>query len=428
MDNSKFAGPYRTLSTLIKHRRNHFITGVLFAGCVMLACTTDVPISEEKLVMERSDEPVEDSTSVPTVQGNTDVPAFALDPSWPAPIANDQSHGPDLTRNAMSIAVDPRDHVWILQTPTREERDDELAGTSQTSRIFEFDSAGNFVRGWGGPSTSSSWMEEPDSVLPYPSGTPAEHGMFIDHQNNIWVTGNGHVALKFSSHGELLLQIGTLGTTSGSNDTQLLGNSCELTIDPTTNEVYVADGYINRRVIVFDALSGDYKRHWGAYGNRPIDFRLLDNGLYADSIELHDPEGPVQQQFLAVHCVRVSKDGLVYVCDRQRNRVQVFQRDGTFVTEVSLAEGTPAELGFPAGIGSVNFGSASTVGFSVDAEQEFLYVGDNMNAKIWILRRRNLQLLGSIDTKAQANHYLSVDSAGNIYNSGLQKFMLQSIR
>jgi len=428
MDNSKSAGPCRTLSTLIKYKHNHFITGVLFISGVMLGCTTDVPMSEENLGVEQADAPLEGSPSVPTVQGNTDVPTFALAPSWPAPIVSDQSHGPDLTRNAMSIAVDPRDHVWILQTPTREERDDELAEISETPRIFEFDSAGNFVRGWGGPNTSSSWMEEPDSVLPYPSGTPAEHGMFIDHQNNIWVTGNGHVALKFSLDGELLLQIGTLGTTSGSNDTQLLGNSCELTIDPTTNEVYIADGYINRRVIVFDALSGDYKRHWGAYGNRPIDFRLLDNGLYADSTELHDPEGPVQQQFLAVHCVRVSRDGLVYVCDRQRNRVQVFQRDGTFVTEVSIAAGTPAELGFPAGIGSVNFGSASTIGFSADAEQEFLYVGDNMNAKIWIFRRLTLELLSSLNTKSQANHYLSVDSAGNIYNSGLQKFMLQGIR
>ena len=266
-------------------------------------------------------------------------------------------------------------------------------------------------------------MEGIDPTPPYPAGTPAEHGMFVDHQNNVWVTGNGHVALKFTRDGEILLQIGELWNTKGSNDHMLLGNSCELTVDPDTNEVYIADGYINRRIIVFDADTGEYKRHWGAYGNRPVDFRLLDDGLYADPTELFDPGGPPQQQFLAVHCVRVAKDGLVYVCDRQRNRVQVFQRDGTFVTEVSVAQDTPAELGFPEGVGAVNFGSASTVGFSTDSEQRYLYVGDNMNAKIWIFRRQDLELLGSFDTARNANHYLSVDSTGNIYNSGLQKFV-----
>ena len=124
----------------------------------------------------------------------------------------------------------------------------------------------------------------------------------------------------------------------------------------------------------------------------------------------------------------MARDGLVYVCDRQRNRVQVFQRDGAFVTEFSVAADTPAELGFPEGVGATNFGPASTIGFSVDPAQEFLYVGDNMNAKIWIFRRRDLQLLGSIDTKPRANHYLSIDSLGNIYNSGLQKFVRAAVR
>ncbi len=220
------------------------------------------------------------------------------------------------------------------------------------------------------------------------------------------------------------MQIGRVGETGGSNDTELLGNSCELTVDPSTNEVYIADGYINRRVIVFDSRTGDYKRHWGAYGNAPGDFELDDNGLYTDDSQLHIPGGPPQPQFLAVHCVRVADDGLVYVCDRQRNRVQVFQRDGTYVTEFAVAPETPAELGFRQGVGATNFGSASTIGFSRDPTQHFMYVGDNMNAKIWIYRRPDLELLGSIDTNPLANHYLAVDSKGNIYNSGLQKFAL----
>ncbi len=403
--------------------------GLLPAGCARDAplpgdtpLRVDPPTDDEALIAElRATTPAASETQAGT-------PVFELDPTWPVPLTSDQMGWPDLSRNAMSIAVDPRDHVWILQSPTPEDRAAETADGVNVPRVFEFDATGTFLHGWGSPGTSYNWMRQPDNGLPYPSGTPAEHGMFVDRENNVWVTGNGHVALKFNAHGELLMQIGERGRTNGSNDPALLGNSCELTVDPATNEVYIADGYVNRRVVVFDSRSGEYKRHWGAYGNRPVDFQLLDNGLYADSDELHVPDGAPQQQFLAVHCVRVANDGLVYVCDRQRNRVQVFQRDGSFVTEMSVAADTPAELGFPEGVGAVNFGSASTIGFSVDATQQFLYVGDNMNAKIWIYRRRNLELLGAVETKPQANHYLSVDSTGNLYNSGLQKFVLTGFR
>ena len=364
----------------------------------------------------------------PAAPAEAQQPVFELDPSWPAPLADPDAPWPDLDRNATSVAVDPRDHVWMMQLPAPDELDAEAAGGPHVPRVFEFDPAGNVVRSWGGPGTSAVWMQPPPPGVPYPSGTPAEHGMFVDHDNNVWVTGNGHVALKFSPAGELLLQVGELGRTNGSNDTALLGNSCELTVDPAANELYVADGYNNRRVIVFDARTGEYRRHWGAYGDRPVDFELLDNGLYADDSELYAPDGPPQPQLLAVHCVRVAADGLVYVCDRQRNRVQVFRRDGAFVAEFPVAPDTPAELGFPAGVGAVNFGSASTIGFSADAAQQFLYVGDNMNDAIWIYRRSDLELLGSIATGRAANHYLSVDSAGNIYNSGLQKFAFRGVR
>ena len=356
------------------------------------------------------------------------VPVFQLDPAWPAPLTDADAPWPDLDRNATSVAIDPRDHVWMMQLPTPEQLAAETSGGPAVPRVFEFDPAGNIIRSWGGPRTSAVWMQPPDPELPYPSGTPAEHGMFVDHENNVWVTGNSHVALKFSPDGELLLRVGELGRTGGSNDTALLGNSCELTVDAATNELYVADGYNNRRVIVFDAETGEYRRHWGAYGNPPVDFVLTEAGLYADDSQLYMPGEPQQPQFLAVHCVRVAQDGTVYVCDRQRNRVQVFERDGTFVTELSVAPDTPAELGFPQGVGAVRFGSASTIGFSVDPAQHFLYVGDNMNAAIWIYRRSDLELIGRIATNPAANHYLTVDSAGNIYNSGLQKFTFLGVQ
>ena len=356
------------------------------------------------------------------------TPIFELDLSWPQALEDDEAKWPDLKRNAWSIAVDLRDHIWILQSPTPEQLESEATGSIDVPRVFEFDTAGALVRGWGGPGTSDIWMKNSPPGTPYPAGTPAEHGMWVDDDNNVWVTGNGHVALKFTPDGNLLMQIGELGQTDGSNSTMFLGNSCTLTVDSETNELYVADGYINRRVVVFDGNTGAYKRHWGAYGNDPIDFELSPEGLYTDPDQLYFPEASPQQQFLAVHCVRVANDGSVYVCDRQRNRVQVFRRDGTFVTEFLVAPNTLAELGFPQGVGATNFGSASTIGFSKDSEQRFMYVGDNMNAKIWIYRRSNLELLGSIDTNPLANHYLAVDSSGDIYNSGLQKFVLTGFK
>lgn len=354
-------------------------------------------------------------------------PTFEVDASWPKPLADGHSW-PDLKRAATSVAVDSRDHVWALYVPGPAER---LAAASGTTvpRVFELDQEGRLLQSWGGPGKGYQWMEAPDPMPMWPLGTPGEHGMFVDYKDNVWVTGNGHVALKFSRDGTFLLQIGELWKNNGSNDHRRLGNPCELTVDPATNEVYIADGYINRRIVVFDADTGAYKRHWGAYGKRPADLRLLKerDGLIADPAEFHLPAGPPQPQWLAVHCVRVSRDGLVYVCDRSRNRMQVFRRDGTFVREISVAADTPVELGFVPGARGAGFGAPSTVGFSNDHEQRYLYLGDNQNFKIWIFRRRDLQLLGSIRTNPRANHYLTVDSRGNIFNSGLQKFVYRGV-
>ena len=379
-----------------------------------------------------------------SAKGLADVvpPRFELDPSWPKP-PQDGRPWPELQRAATSVAADSRDHVWIFQVPSPAARKAEAAGTA-VPRLFEFDPAGNLLQAWGGPGKGYQWMEAPVPLPLWPGGTPPEHGMFVDHKDNVWVTGNGHVALKFSHDGKFLLQIGEVGKTNGSNDRRLLGNSCELTVDPATNEVYIADGYINRRVIVFDADTGAYKRHWGAYGKRPTDFQVLKDkeGLIANPAEFYFPAAPPQPQWLAVHCVRVSKDGLVYVCDRSRNRVQVFRRDGTVVRELSVAPDTPVDLGFVPRSRGVNlsaltatgnppqaagFGAPSTIGFSIDPEQRYLYVGDNQNFKIWIFRRRDLQMLGSFPTKTGSNHYLTVDSKGNIYNSGLQKFVFKGV-
>jgi DNA-binding beta-propeller fold protein YncE len=261
--------------------------------------------------------------------------------------------------------------------------------------------------------------------------TPAEHGIWIDGRDNVWVTGNGHVALKFTRSGKFLLQIGELWKTNGNNDHRLLGNPTSLTVDPPANEVYIADGYDNNRVIVFDAETGAYKRHWGAYGKQ------TENG----PVEKFDPAGPPPQRWNPTHCVRIARDGFVYVCDRGHNRFQVFRRDGTFVKEVFVAKDVPATHQFvrePAegyvprtGPGN-GTGSASSAGFSADPQERFLYIGGSTSyPRIFIFRRADLQLLGSFEN-GRGNHEIAVDSKGNIYtvdgySRGPQRFLFQAV-
>ena len=413
------------------------ITGVLLAGVVVLGSAAAWPGKPARAQTHTGGAAL--AEAIP--------PHFEADPSWLQPLPPGTSV-PELKptgygRPSVSVATDTRDHVWILQVPTPESRKAEAEGAT-IPRLFEFDPAGKLLQAWGGPGKGYQWMEAPSEPRLWPSGTPAEHGLFVDHKDNVWVTGNGHVALKFSHEGRFLLQIGELWKSNGSNDRRLLGNSTDLTVDPAANEVYIADGYNNRRVIVLDADTGAYKRHWGAYGKRPNDLRLLadQQGLIADPAEFYLPGAPPPRQFLSVHCVRVSKDGFAYVCDRNRNRVQVFRRDGTYIREFFVEPDTPVDIGFlPAARGvnrlsllgplsrteTAGFGAPSTVAFSSDPEQRYLYVGDNQNHKIVIYRRRDLQLLGSIPTNTGANHYITVDSKGNIYNSRLQKFVFKGV-
>ena len=251
-------------------------------------------------------------------------PEFQVDASWPKPLPNKWLMG-----QAAGIAVDAQDHVWIIQRP-KSLTDDEKAASFNPPRakccvpappVMEFDADGKLLNAWGGPGQGYDWFEN-------------EHGISVDHKGNVWVGGNGnndgHI-LKFSRDGKFLLQIGKPGAKLDSNDTAKLGRPADTEIDPATNEIYVADGYGNKRVIVFDADTGAYKRHWGAYGKPPSDEKL----------PAFDPKAPPPQQFAnPVHCIRVAKDGFVYVCDRTNNRIQVFRKDGGFVKEFFVEKDT----------------------------------------------------------------------------------------
>jgi DNA-binding beta-propeller fold protein YncE len=320
------------------------------------------------------------------------VPTFEPDPSFPKSLPNHWMLG-----QISGTAVDQQDHIWVLHRPrTLDDHDKyEADGKGDCCKpappVLEFDQAGNLLSSWGGSGSGYEW---PDN----------EHGIFVDHQNNVWITGNGDTdaqILKFTRDGKFLLQIGHHAHSKGSNDTENLGRPAGLVVNAATNEVFVADGYANRRVIVFDATTGAYKRHWGAYGKRPDDS--------APRTRAYEGEGSAQ--FNLVHGLRISKDNLVYVGDRVNNRVQVFRLDGTYVNEVYLERKTSSAEG-----------TAFDVAFSPDPAQRYFYVPDGSNKKVQIVDRQSLQVVGFFGGIGGHGvgeffhiHSAATDSKGNVY-------------
>ena len=276
--------------------------------------------------------------------------------------------------------------------------------------MLEFDADGNLVSSWGGPGAGYEW---PD----------LEHGIYVDTDDNVWLGGGGEKdaqLLKFTRQGKFVMQIGRKGQGKGSNDTQNLGGAANVTIDRAANELYVADGYVNHRVIVFDATTGAYKRHWGAYGKRPDDEYFTRAGerlpspfsgvvQHENAPSNYDPDGPPPPQFRIVHVVRIANDGLVYVCDRTNDRIQVFRKDGTFVKEGFVAKRT---------LGS---GSVWDIGFSTDPEQKYLVVPDGTNQQVWVLLRDTLEVVSAFGGAGRwagqfyGAHNLAMDSKGNLF-------------
>jgi DNA-binding beta-propeller fold protein YncE len=323
------------------------------------------------------------------------VPHFEVDPFWPKPLPEDWVLG-----QVAGIDVDQHDRIWIVQRPGSLV-EGELFNASPAPPVMAFDPEGNLLKAWGGPGEGFEWPQN-------------EHGIWVDHNDNVWIAGNGdndHQVLKFTADGDFLLQIGRAGMTGGSNDTELLGQPADGSVDPDANEVYIADGYLNKRVIVFDADTGEYKRHWGAFGAVPDD----------------DPDAP-DQFGNPVHCAVLADDGLVYVCDRANNRVHVFQKDGTFVREFFVAPET------------MFLGTTWDLDFSADKRQTFLYLADGTNQRIWILDRASEEALTHFGREGRYAgqfhwvHNAATDSKGNLYTAEVdtgkraQKFVFRGRR
>ena len=355
------------------------------------------------------------------------VPMFEVDPLWPKNLPDHGLMGPTI-----GVDVDSTDTIWLVHRNTPDQfvarteiglvQDPPLSECCQPAPpVLAFDQEGNLVHSWGGPGTETG-----DYVWP-----GSNHGITIDHMDNVWIGGNGpadsHV-VKFTQDGTFLMQIGIPGArqtgeqdgrpvfTRDSMSMDSYGRVAKIGIDPGANEAYFADGYFNKRVAVVDVDTGELKRYWGAYGNEPDDD--------------YDFGGPYQpgedgkQQFRGpVHCSEISNDGLVYICDRAADRIQVFQKDGTFVEEVVIAPNTLSQ------------GSTWDIDFSPDAEQKFMYLADGQNMKVYIMDRASMEVLTAFGDGGRqpgmffAVHSIAVDSDGNIYTtetyegSRIQKFV-----
>jgi DNA-binding beta-propeller fold protein YncE len=357
-------------------------------------------------------------------------PSFQVDPLWPKPLPNHWLLG-----SVTGVAVDAQDHIWVVHRGYDSMTVRTEIGAATTPKtadaccvpappVLEFDAAGNLVSHWGGPGDKYEWPVSPG-------------GISVDAKGNVWITAAGppeipgsanapargraggagaaaaanparggtappkpqdaHV-LKFSRTGEFLLQIGKAGTPGDNDSTTGLNKPAGVSVDAAGSEVYVADGFGNRRLVVFDANTGAYKRHWGRAGDTP---------------------------FASVTCAKVAKDGTVYACDRGNNRVVAFDKTGKLLKEGVVSATTKGT------------GSVWDVAFSSDAQQRFLYVADGHDQKVFILRRDTLAVVGSFGDGGRypGTFYsvgsVAVDSKGNVYTGEnlegkrVQKFILK---
>lgn len=345
--------------------------------------------------------------------GTLRPPTFQVDPTWPT-LPNSWVLG-----EVTSIAVDSRDHIWVLHRPRSIPAD---RRSQAAPPVLEFDMAGRLLGSWGGPADGYEWPER-------------EHGIYVDAKGFVWISGSGawpkpsaggstdDMLLKFTTAGKLILQIGHRGKSGGDTDTGNVHQPADLFVHTPTNEVFVADGYGNHRVIVFDADTGQYKRMWGAFGNTPEAPPPTARGAAPTQT---DAAGP--PQFGLVHAVKVSRDGIVYVADRSNNRIQTFTTAGKYLRQVSVRKDgdvTPVPAGFA---------------FSPDAKQQFLYVVDSGPMRVVVFDRETLTQIDAFGTRGPKPgeldivHHMAADSKGNLYtaeivtNRRAQKFVIRPAR
>jgi DNA-binding beta-propeller fold protein YncE len=339
------------------------------------------------------------------VQQAPAAPMFQVDAAWPR-IPNNWVLG-----EVSSVAAGPGNQIWVLHRPRSIP---EGQRTRAAPPVVRFDTSGRLTGSWGGPGDGYEWPDR-------------EHAIYVDSQGFVWITGNAgwdppatdgrsdDMILKFTPEGRLVLQIGRRGKSTGNSDTSNVHQAADVFVHAATNELFVADGYGNQRVVVFDAGTGRFKRLWGAFGNVP------PAAMTRNSSQSTSPDAEVSRQFGLVHGVEVSNDGIVYVADRTHRRVQTFTILGTFLQEARI-RGADGTAGVPAGLA-----------FSPDPEQQFLYVIDS--GRIAILDRATLMPVGMLGQRGQFGilHHIAADADGSVYTADVraqraQRFVLHGGR
>ncbi len=370
-------------------------------------------------------------------QGAARYPVFELDPTWPK-LPNDWVLG-----NATKVVVDTHQNVWLNHRPRTVP-----AGKKAAPPVIQLDASGKFLQAWGGPSDGYDW---PD----------AEHNVFVDHKDNVYISGTSpsgqsqtlwsdDMILKFDSKGKFLKQLGGRSVNLGSKDPTSVNKPGDIFVYPKTNELFVADGYGNRRIIVFDADTFAYKRMWGAFGNTPEDEPGHSGGRGGTGVPLPIPDpdakpagrgaaapapapaldttGLGPHQFAEpVHSVAVSNDDLVYTGDRTARRIQEFTIRGKYNRQLFINRAGPSN------------GSVCGFAFSHDPAQEFLYVADFGNSRIVVVDRKKMEVVYQFGTRGaapgqfQGVHHIAVDAKGNLYaaevapGARMQKFTFKGM-
>ena len=329
------------------------------------------------------------------------IPTFEIDKSWPKIPAKYK------LGDASSIAVDAEDHIWVLHRPRTLPKEE---ASMAAPPIMIFDAAGNFIRGWGGAGAGYEWPER-------------EHGIHIDSKGFVWLGGNNcpgrnlpglravgdDQILKFTQDGKFVMQIGHSSQSKGNADAKNFQQPADAVYYAKTNELFVADGYGNHRVIVMDATTGAFKRMWGAFGNKPAD----KFGCPPPSLS-SVPDGPGPDQFSIVHAIRVSNDGMVYVADRENRRVQKFTLEGKFVKQV------------------VRGAAPFARDLALSPDEQFLYVGGGND--IVVVNPKTMEIVTTIQQPGMVGggHQMLVDSKGNLYiaatTRGLQKLVFKGVK
>jgi DNA-binding beta-propeller fold protein YncE len=323
----------------------------------------------------------------PAAVSNRPLPVFEVDPNWPKWPANYR------TPFVSGITIDPQGNAWLTTRPIRAQPDPQK---TVSPPIMIFDPQGNFIRGWGGPGAGYEWPA-------------SEHNIYIDYKGFVWVSGDSckgqtspvddDQVLKFTQDGKFVMQIGHSDAGKGDNDTQNFRRPPNVQVNPKTNELFVADGYGNHRIVVLDADTGKFKRMWGAFGKAPMG----PEWCFSPEPTSFEGEGPAY--FATPHVLLLSHDDLLYVVDRSNRRIQVFSPDGKFVRQLARYDAP----------------FARNLAFSPDPDQTFLYTGYDKG--IAVIERKTMQYIGMIQAPGLdiPGHQIATDAKGNLYITGVNK-------